>query len=186
VPSFVDHIEEHLGPIQGGTPLREGVQAAWFADCPSPGATTVMTLGLSHHVFHQTNGPDVRLELVMACHESLVESLNPASLLADVCDRIAPTHHAPARGTVFGPAGPLFPASEMEALYCSPPTYFHQDLRSFDGFPEPFLPIWLIPITPEEATFVHENGWQAFEDLLDEASPDVLDVARASLVPGGG
>jgi suppressor of fused protein SUFU len=184
VPSFIEHIEEYLGPIQGGTGLREGVQAAWFADCPSPGSTAVMTLGLSHHAFHQAEGPDVRMEMIIAWHGDAAPSLNGAgSVLADICDRIVPAHHAPPRGTVFGPGGRFFPGSEVEALYCSLPTYFSEELAAFDGFPEPFLPIWLVPITPDEARFVREQGWQAFEDLWEEAGADMLNVMRPSLVP---
>lgn len=182
--SFIDHIEEHLGLIQGGARLREGVQAAWFADRPTPGSTTVMTLGLSNHVFGQAKGPSVRLELVVACHESTIESFNPASILADICDVIFPAHSAPPRGNVFGPGGRFFPASEMEALYCSLPSCFPEGLQDFDRFPEPFLPIWLIPITRREARFVRERGWQAFEDLIDEADPDLLNLMRPSLVDG--
>ena len=76
MPSFIEHVEEYLGPIQGGGRLSDGVQAAWFADCP-------------------------------------------------------------------------------------------------------------VPITSNEARFIHENGWPAFESLLEEAYPDLLDLSRPSIVAGG-
>lgn len=186
MPTFVEHLEEYLGPIQGGTRLNNATMAAWFADCPVRGAATFMTVGLSHHVFHQAEGANVRLEFIVACHTSTVEAFNPASVLANACDMCAPTHHAPPRGTVLGPKGRFFPESEMTALYCSPPTCFHDGLAAFDGFPEPFLPIWLVPITSAEARFVQEDGWQAFESLLDAADVDLLDLKRRSLVPEAG
>lgn len=183
--SFIDHIEEHLGRIQGGARISEGLSAARFPDCPAPGSTTFMTLGLSHHVFHQAQGVNVRLEFLVACHENFVEAFSPASVLADVCDTYVPTHHAPPRGTVIGPRGRFFPESEMEALYCSLPIYFHEGLVEFGGFEEPFLPIWLVPITSAEARFVHESGWPAFESLLEEADTDVMDLSRPSLLASG-
>ena len=144
-----------------------------------------MTLGLTHHVFHQAEGANVRLELLIACHAKTVDAFNPGSVLANVHDMCVPGHHAPPRGTVLGPRRRFFPESEMTALYCSLPTCFHEDLAAFDGFPEPFLPIWLVPITSDEARFIHENGWPAFESLLGEADPDLLDLSRPSIVAGG-
>ena len=144
-----------------------------------------MTLGLSHHAFHQTEGVNVRPEILIACHAKTVEAFNPASVLANVCDMCVAAHHAPPRGTVFGPRGRFFPDSEMTALYCSLPTCFHEGLPAFDGFPEPFLPIWLVPITSNEARFIRENGWPAFESLLEEADPDLLDLSRPSIVAAG-
>ena len=182
VSSFIYHIEKHLGPIRSGARLGEGISAVRFTDCPMPGATTFMTLGLSHHFFSQAVRESVCIELLVACREDLVEPFNPASVLADVCERIVPAHVAPPRGTVFGPAGRFFAASKTEALYCSPPAYFHEDLGKFDGFSAPFVPIWLVPITPAEAAFVGQRGWQAFEDLLDEKEPDLLDLTRPCLI----
>jgi hypothetical protein len=188
VHPFLDHIEEHLGPIHGGGLVHEGaeggakVHAVRFGDCPEPGASTIMTLGLTHHVSHQAEGPDVRVEFLIACRDGMVDGLNPASVLADVCDAWARTHHAPARGTVIGPKGRFHKEWEMEALYCSAPTYFHEGLLAFSGFLEPFLPIWLVPITRGEAHYIRERGWPAFESRLAEADADLLDLRRPPLV----
>ena len=128
---FLQHLEEHLGQIQAGAVLRRSednrvaISAVRFESCPLPGATTFMTLGLSHHVSHQEDGPDVRIEFLIACGDELVERFNPASILADVSKLWMQTHHAPARGTVIGPKGRFFKESAMEALYCAAPVYFH-------------------------------------------------------------
>jgi hypothetical protein len=122
---------------------------------------------------------------MIACHEWMVQAFNPASVLANICDSCLPTHHAPPRGTVFGPRGRFMPESEMEAVYCSLPSCFPDGLIEFDGFAEPFVPIWLIPITAAEAHFVQKRGWPTFESLLDEAAPDLFDLRRPSLVTGG-
>jgi len=185
MPSFIDHLEAHLGPIKGGCRLRDGVQGVRFADCPRPGCATFMTLGLTHHVFDQASGKGVRPEFLISCRDEFVASLNALSLLADIADSCLPTHAAPARGTVFGPAGRFFAASEMEALYCAVPTYFPEAFGEFGGFPEPFVPIWLVPITRSEAAYVHSHGWSAFEARLDAAAPDLLDLRRAAAVEGG-
>ena len=41
---------------------------------------------------------------------------------------------------------------------------------------------WLVGITGAEARFVEQNGWEAFEALLEERNPDLLDFGRESAV----
>ena len=184
--NFVEHMEEHLGRIQAGARLSESIHGVRFADMPEPGASTFATLGLTHHVLKQGgDGPDVRVEFLVACRDEVVDAFNPLSVLAAMSDQAMDLHTAPPRGTVIGPRGRFFPASEMEALYCAAPTYFHEELTSFSGFPEPLVIVWLVPIHPAEARFIRSHGWQKFEEKLDEANPDLLDLGRAAVVDHG-
>ena len=180
--AFIDHIESHLGPIQDGARLRPGVQGVRFLDRPDRGATTFMTLGLSSHVLTQRSGVGVRIEFVIACRDAFVQPFNPLSVLADVCSQVLPGHSAPARGTVYGPRGRFFRESEMEALYCASPVYFPENLCKFGGYAEPFVLVWLVPITTPEAHYVGTNGWQSFEELLAHVDPDLLDLGRRSFI----
>lgn len=41
---------------------------------------------------------------------------------------------------------------------------------------------WLVPITPEESAYLHEHGFGALEDLMEQSQVNLLDPARASLV----
>jgi Suppressor of fused protein (SUFU) len=183
---FTDHIEEHLGPVRGGVRVDEGLAIVAFADCPAAGASTMMTLGLSHHAFHQADGPNLRIEFLIACRAGMIEAFHPELILADVSETVVRRHEAPPRGTVLRWGKRFFPETRMEDLYCAPPIYFHEGLAAFDGFPEPFLPIWLIPITPAEVGHIHQHGWPAFEGLLDDADVDLLDLGRRSLVADAG
>jgi hypothetical protein len=70
----------------------------------------------------------------------------------------------------------------MEALYCAQPVCFDDRLPRFSGFPEPFVPIWLVPILPIEAQFVRTHGWRRFETILDEADAHLMDLLRAPIV----
>src|SRR5688572_5513406 len=118
---FLAHLEAHMGPIQAGGRLRDGVQAVRFKDRPFRGASSFLTLGLSHHVLRQEEGAGVRIEFLLSCRNEFVASFNSASVLADVCDAVFEAQSPPLRGAVFGPRGRFFDESEMEALYCSPP-----------------------------------------------------------------
>jgi hypothetical protein len=73
----------------------------------------------------------------------------------------------------------------MEALYCTDPVYFDPALADFGGFGDPFVPIWLVPITAAEAAFVRQRGAEAFEDILEAANPVLLDLRRPAVVEGG-
>jgi hypothetical protein len=79
------------------------------------------------------------------------------SVLADVSEQALERHSAPPRGTVIGPRGQFFDESPMEALYCAQPSYFDESLCRFEGFSEPLVFIWLVPITPTEAKFVRRS-----------------------------
>ena len=66
----------------------------------------------------------------------------------------------------------------MEALYSAIPVYLPDDFAQFDDV----VLVWLVPISRAEAAFVTANGWSAFEDLLSETDPDLVDVDRKSLL----
>lgn len=42
--------------------------------------------------------------------------------------------------------------------------------------------LWMIPVTPKEVKFAVQNGLEALENLLEKASFNYLDPARASVV----
>jgi hypothetical protein len=39
----------------------------------------------------------------------------------------------------------------------------------------------MIPIAETEAAFIRTSGWEQFEDLLERANPDLLDLTRDPL-----
>jgi hypothetical protein len=42
--------------------------------------------------------------------------------------------------------------------------------------------VWLIPLLPEEAHYVHQHGWKSFETLLEQKNPDLLDLRRMPVI----
>jgi len=182
VNQFIEHLEHHLGPIHNGATLCEGVLGAQFLARPFAESTTFMSVGLSHHVFQQSNGNPLRIEFLVACHNKFVDAFNPMSILADLCEQAISLHSVPPRGTVIGPRGKFFETTMMEALYCASPVYFDDALSPFVRLQEPVIIVWLVPITPDEAAYVETHGWSAFEDRLEEVNPDLLDLKRVSVV----
>jgi hypothetical protein len=182
--SLIEHLEQHCGPIVGGS--AEGVdgnkapfQVVQMLRGPVKGAVVLSTLGLSNHVLHTAAGRQLRMELVML-HRELDRAANLPGILQQVGADILRAHQGPSRGDVFGPRGPLTPGATVEALYVASPVYFPDSFHFYvpsDGT-APIVMAWLVPITAAEAAFVHQEGSTRFEEALTTQNPDLLDFGR--------
>ncbi len=70
----------------------------------------------------------------------------------------------------------------MIATLCLPPLYFPESFEVYEHDLESTMFLWLVPITREELQYVREGGGQRFQELLVERDPDLLDLARESIV----
>lgn len=179
------HLEQHLGPITGGwsnstegDPL--GVTLARFAGAPVAGASTYCTLGMSS-VPLELDDRRVRHELLAACWDRCFVS-GLGGLLAGLSLQVTDRGVALRRGEVLRFGGPLFEGTQASALYAAEPAYFPPGLGVWRGSDPPTVIVWLVPIYDAEAEFVAEHGWDAFENLLQEGDPDLLDLQRAPVV----
>jgi hypothetical protein len=66
-------------------------------------------------------------------------------------------------------------------VYVAIPVYFPDDFAVYDGDGDPIVIAWLVPISADEASYVKQHGWEAFETHLAETDPDLTDVFRPSL-----
>jgi hypothetical protein len=183
-PDLFAHLEKHIGTIETGWKMQTvtpPVMIAKIVDRPMESTVTFATLGLSSRRLHQHGGGnDLRQELLFASadlddDESIVALL--MSIVADVIER----NHALHSGQVLGPAGPILDGVKAEALFATSPVYFPDELQSYRGFDTPLIFAWLMPIMRSEAAFIAEHGPEAFETLLDEQYPNLLDPNRDAL-----
>jgi hypothetical protein len=128
-----------------------------------------------------SSGRDVRQELVVAADDRF-ESTHIASFLETFSEFIVKEHRALLRGEVIGPSEPVIPGVRLNAVYTAIPVLHDERLRTFDGTKPATVFVWIVPIHEEEATFVRERGWEAFEERLEAADPDLCDVDRESVV----
>lgn len=184
---LLTHVETLLGTADSGSVIRatksdEKYFVTRFTRTPTADATTFMTLGLSEHQLMQPDGR-VRQELIFA-HYDRFKKMASETLLASVARDCLAEHKALLRGEVLGPADRLGADTEMQALYCSAPSYFPDQLAIFEepGF-GPTVFVWLVPIWESEANFVRANGHERFEELLESSDPDLLDLSRQPVVP---
>jgi len=184
---MLDHFESFLGLTDGG--WKDPGGEVWpfpvvqFSGRPILETMTFCTLGLSEYPLKRVGDHViVRLELMFVVHEVHGPMSIPA-LLHDLGVEAMSEEHAFFRGQVVGPRGPLFPGSELEALYVTAPTHLpdeFNDIETEDG--DPGFIAWFLPIAPSEADFIRSNGWDKFENLIVAHQPDVFDVFRKPIV----
>ncbi len=178
LPSFVEAI---LGPIEQGWPCTDDIFIVRFDDQPFPQAKTFATLGLHRHLL-QASGREYRQELLFSAWNDESDDAICRFLAQFVLNVMLRDHQPLLRGEVVGPSSPLLPGSAMTAIYASIPVVFDEQLSVYRETTPPTIFIWLIPIRTEEAQFVEQHGWSAFEDQLEAVNPDLLDLKRKSVV----
>ena len=179
---LVEHLEQFLGPIEGGTPGDDstpaGVQVIRFgADRPFTGVTTWTTLGLSNHHLAQ---PSVHQELVLHLPNDR-QPANTAGVLFQVAGGLVRRGQGWAHGEVIGPRGGLFAGTELAALVASAPVYLPDPFAVCETPAAPIVLTWLIPLTEPEARFAIEHGWRALEAIFVDQDPDLTDLGRTSV-----
>jgi hypothetical protein len=55
-------------------------------------------------------------------------------------------------------------AKRPEAFYAAIPVYFPDGFANYREEDRDVVMVWLVPISGTEAEFVHEHGWNRFED----------------------
>jgi hypothetical protein len=183
---ILHHLETYFGKTDGawsefadGSKLQ--FQVLKFERQPVQTAVTCCTLGLSENVLRQIDGSVCRQELIICCYESCFNEDIPA-LLASLGEEILDSGNAVARGQALSLNEIWFNDSNINALYCALPVYFPPSLGKFDGSVPPTIFVWLVPIFKEEAQFISNHGWEAFEYKLEENDPDLMNFKREKFI----
>lgn len=183
--SLIAHYESVLGPYRASVNWDEGrnpgFEVVQFADEPRWGGVTYATVGLSRNPLRSAvPGTDMRQELLMTV-STVPDPNNIATLLAQVGREALESGRGVPRGTVIGPYGPLFPDSEMEALYVAAPAYLPEGFETVRSQSGDIFVAWMVPISHREAHFAQEKGWRAFERLLSSSDAFLTDPFRRGL-----
>lgn len=183
---FINFLEQHLGEIAYGWDQDENgdklpFQVLKFNNGPSPGTCTFTTLGLSDHGFTLNDEKVVYQELVFIAYAQLGNQ-NIPGILMQVGKSLLYQHQALLSGEVIGPYDDLLDQTNMQALYVTSPVYFTESFHYYKGKKKTIVMAWLIPVTAGEAHFVIREGWNSFEDLLEQKDPDLVDFTRKSLI----
>lgn len=181
---LIEHLESYLGKISNGWVLSEStnaIQVARFVDKPVEKTSTYVTLGLSRHILKMPHSREVRQELVFSAHNQFNGGAI-ASFLLTFCDFLLTKHDALLRGQVIGPDSPVIPGIKMDSIYSSIPVLLEDSFATCERVSPPIVFVWVFPLYASEASYVENNGWNNFEDLLEKNDPDLLDLNRLSIV----
>jgi len=182
--SLIQHIENHLGPIDKGwkdNDSEESLQIVSFLDCPGETVSTFLSLGMSHKVLEMNSTKKVRQELIFSVYTLAIPGL-VVSFLMSLCEAILNRGKAVLRGEVIPLSSELAERIGFEFVYCTIPVFFEDDFCSYDDTSPPTIMVWVLPIYRSEAEYIEENGWESFEDLLEDKDPDLCSLERESII----
>ena len=188
VLSLVDHFESHLGSLPEvqaalGFETSHGfIQVLRFPNKPVDGVITYATLGMSQptHLNGRNGYAHPKQEFVFCCYDQFSDYPIPP-LMAALAEHLIEAKQYLSKGMVLGPRGPLFEGSPLEALY----TYDAGKISA--GFDRVYNTssdtevLWLLPLTHTETKYIEEFGFQAFDDLIENTDPDMLNLERSSV-----
>lgn len=182
--TIIEHVEKYLGEIDQGwkdNDSDEGLQIVSFEDCPGETVTTFLSLGLSNHVLNLSETKTVRQELVFSVYSMTISNM-VVSFLLSLCEAILNRRKAVLRGEVVPLSTDIAKRIGFDAVYCSIPVFFDDEFSSYDDSSPPTVIVWMLPIYQSEVDYIKANGWESFEDLLEEKDPDLCSLERASVV----
>jgi hypothetical protein len=180
----VHHLEKFLGETVGGWHSADwNFYVLEFPHVPFRNCTALATAGLSELALQSSvSAKEVRHELVLVFDKSHGPG-NLPSVLHQVGMEAVERKRPYLRGDVIGPRDPLVDGTQMTGLYVTLPTFAPDgfaNVEANDASQRIFA--WLIPITTGEAAFVRDQGWSAFEDVLERVGPDLFDLRRVSVL----
>jgi hypothetical protein len=184
-PDLVQHIERHLGTLDTGWKLKGGkeggIQVVAFPDEPYEGVITYVTLGLSRSPLPMPGDRQVRQELVFIADRGYPRE-QVSSFLLTFAEYVRSQHRALLRGDVVGPGPALIPGVASKAVYATLPFLHDDGLATFSEGEPATVFVWVVPLRTEEADLVRKQGWEHFEDLLEQNDPDFGDLDRPSVI----
>ena len=183
--TFIDHFEKSLGEIEKGwriSTLSRDIQVVKSHPEYFDGVVAYSTLGLSSRPYRLKNSEkNIRCELFLLIPQEYKFSHIP-SIFEDVVNIMDSEGNAFSRGDIIGPKGELFKGYRFTSLYVAPSFVLPDFSNEFLIEGNEVIFIWLVPITTSECEFVKNQGWEMFENRLEEDDVDAVDIERSAVV----
>ena len=182
--NIIEHTEKYLGKIAKGwkgSGFEDDLQVVFFQNSPFDNVNTFLTLGLSHHVLSISNSKKVRQELVLPV-SGVKQSSLIVTILFYISELILKYHKSLLRGQVISLPLELSMECGYDAIYCAMPVFLNDTFSTFYESEPPTVMVWIIPIYQSESDFIAANGWERFEDLLEENDSDLFSCGRVAVI----
>lgn len=183
--SLIKHVENYLASIIEGQKddnSEESFQIVSFNDCPADTVSTFLSLGMSENILKINTSKTVRQQLVFLAYTQDVEPKIVVSFLMSLCEAIIIRKKAVLRGELIPLRSDFAEKMGFEFVYCTIPAFFDDEFYCYDETSPSTVIVWIIPIYKTEANFIFKNGWECFEDLLEEKDPDLYSLKRQAVV----
>lgn len=186
-PAIIEHLERHLGPFHSGWSESANGEpvSCQVVKFKAPDSQTAVfsTLGMSRDVLQsRVSVKEINQELILMVYEDIGDRNIPAILQSLAAEAVG-LGRAFLRGDVIGPRGTLFDGFPFTAFYVTLPVYLPDSFQTFhDDAGRNVVFAWLVPIMEDEVFYIRTNGWERFEDLLEQVNPDLVDFKRPALI----
>lgn len=181
---YIRFLESELGVIQKGwkDDVDVNLQILKFNEMPFEGCSVYSTLGLSSYCLGESEEKrGVRQELNIISKEDFGDKNIPA-ILQQISIKAITENKPYLRGEIIELKGGIFEGYDLTAMYISKPVYFEDSFWVYEEESiEPVVQVWVFPIFPEEAKMVVDEGWEVFEDELENKDPDLTDFRRDAI-----
>ncbi len=184
---LIEHLESNFGRIESGwnsqEPADPAIQIVEFRGGKMAGVTVISTLGLSSFALQSSvSKKQIRQELFIMLKDGQLDSRLPA-ILDQVARESVRTNRPVLRGEVVEKQNPVLGERNLVALYATLPVYYPERFWTLHDEDQGDVAFgWLLPIKRKEESYVRQNGWSAFENLLNKAKFDLFDLDRPSLL----
>lgn len=182
--SIIGHVEKFLGKISQGWKEKYtdgAIQVVCFERNPFEPLDIFLTLGLSNHKLKVSDKKKVRQELVFPISGEVSHAVIVSCLLF-LCDLMLKDHSALLRGQVIRLPKEAADKLGFYAVYCAIPVFLDDGFATFYGSEPPMVMVWIMPIHKTEADFIADNGWDRFEDVLEQQDQDLFFVGRNPVI----
>jgi hypothetical protein len=186
--TVLDHLEKNLGSeaLRSTAGLNKSdqrfpIQISLFNDQPVENAFTLSSAGLSEKIFEQPDKTLIRHEVIFGAYDKFRTDAIYQCLF-NVLQYLVNQEESICIGQTFDYETPLIPGSSLEAFLFYKPIYYEKELFMMKEVKPPVFFMWAIPLCRTELVFIERNGVPAFEKLLEEHDPDLLDLNRGPIV----
>src|SRR5579864_2951747 len=177
---LIEHLESNLGRIESGWNSEEradpAIQVVEFRGGKIAGVTVICTLGLSSFALESSvTKKQIRQELFIMVKDGQLDS-RLLAILDHIARESVRTDRPLLRGEVVEKQNPVLRERNFVALYATLPVYYPDSFWTLQDEDQGDVAFgWLLPIKRKEESYVRQNGWPAFEELLDKAKFDLFD-----------
>lgn len=182
--TIIQHVEKYLGEIRQGWKDNDSdldLQIVSINDCPNETVTTFLSLGMSKEPLELNEMKKVKQELIFSVYSMAISSMI-VSCLMSICEAILGRGKAVLRGEIIPLSSELAERMGFSAVYCTIPVFFEDDFCTYNESSPPTVMVWVLPIFKSEVDYIETNGWESFEDLLEENDPDLCSLEREPVV----